>query len=100
MSKSELSYEPEIHPLETIGAYRIESEANPGLFYMVDLFDYDGEGSCTCQDYLNRIKPMRDASLNPVRQHCKHIQRAYVHAGRDFVRALLTKIKSGSFKRR
>lgn len=100
MSKKEEIYDPEITPLEVIGEYRIESEANPGVFYMIDLFDYDGEGSCTCPDYQHRIRPMREASLKPVHEHCKHINRAYAHAGRDFVRALLVKIKTGNFKRR
>jgi len=99
MPLSNNSYEPEITPLERLGEYRVESEDNPGTFYMIDLFDYDGEGSCTCADYCYRIQPMREANLKPVHEFCKHINRAYAHAGRDFVRALLVKIKSGQFKR-
>lgn len=100
MASSSKIYEPEIVPLETLGEYRIESESNPGVFYMIDLFAYDGEGSCTCEDYQYRIEPMRKADLKPVHEFCKHINRAYAHAGRDFVRALLAKIKAGEFKRR
>jgi hypothetical protein len=98
-SKTE-TWIPEIEPLETIGEFRVESESNPGHYYMVDLFAYDGMGSCTCPDHQYRTEPALKASLIPVHETCKHIDRCYAHAGREFVKMLLKKIKSGSFKRR
>jgi hypothetical protein len=99
MSKSE-SWTPEIVPLETLGEFRVESESDPGSYYMVDLFDYDGNGSCTCDDFKFRIGPMRDADIEPVHQSCKHIDRAFSVAGRELVKHLLKKSKEGQFKRR
>lgn len=89
------TWKPEVLPQEHFWEYLIESESNPGEHYKVDLRDFDGNGSCTCDDYKFRIHPIRDAEVEPIHKRCKHIQIAYECLGYDFMQKWIDNVKSG-----
>jgi hypothetical protein len=60
-----------------------------GRPYVIDLAAYQGNGSCSCPDFLTRCKPTWDKSKvvveysekNPLRTRCKHLNAAILHLG-------------------
>lgn len=58
------------------GCYLAFSQSSPETSYAVNLSDYGGLGSCTCDDYTLRRRPRwRDVRKPYDIFRCKHIRR-------------------------
>lgn len=97
-SSPEYRYMPEILPQGDIRSFLIQSESDPATYYAVDLMAYDGEGQCTCDDYMTRVEPSRKAGVKPVHRNCKHIRAAFEHVGREFMMQLSEMERKGIVK--
>lgn len=60
-------------PQHQAGHYRVESATKEEVEYDVDVLAYEGEGHCTCPDWMHRIGPELDAGRVPARRFCIHI---------------------------
>lgn len=87
-SSPEYKWAPQIRPQGDVRSFLVQSESDPGSFYAIDLMAYDGEGSCTCDDYLCRVEPHRKAGVEPVHRNCKHIRMAFEFVGRELMNRL------------
>lgn len=68
--------------------YLVESEANPGESYMVDLLAWQANGECSCQHFQMRILPALRDGQPPLVSHCKHITRARAEFTNDALRRM------------
>lgn len=66
-------------PQHQAGHYHVESATKEGVVYDVDVLAYEGEGHCTCPDWMNRIGPCLDAGTIPPRRFCIHLLEARDH---------------------
>lgn len=63
-----------------LGHYNVQSESDATKNYSVDLMDYGGLGSCTCDDQVFRRHPRwRKVRENHDSFRCKHIRFLRVH---------------------
>ena len=61
------------HPLR----YLVKASSLEGSVYLVDLGDFDGNGSCTCRDFeIRRKKRLKEGAKRGPATQCKHIATA------------------------
>ena len=62
-----------VEPYE-FGRYFVESESQPGEWYLVDLLGRARLGVCDCRDYEIRIQAAIDRGDPTTKPWCKHIE--------------------------
>lgn len=70
--------------------YRVRSASRTDLSYVVDLSEYQGNGQCTCPDFLCRREPniKKGKPLYTRLTMCKHVMAARI----DFLNTTLAAI--------
>ena len=89
---------PQIIPQDAVGGFLVESEGDPGTYYICDLMAYDGSGACECDDFTMRIECWRSREIDPVHKSCKHIRRAFAFVGQELIRKMVAMAKAGELK--
>lgn len=77
-----------------IGHYLVHSESQLETLYDVDILAHEGQGHCTCPDWLNRIGPAIDRGELPARRFCKHIIEAREHFADLCIERTLTMMRA------
>ena len=76
--------------------FYVASDSNPEVSYLVDLEEYAGNGSCTCQHFMMKMAHRLENSEHPAKPEelkCKHIIRAFIFFGQTTIvgRAIATR---------
>lgn len=59
--------------------YLVSSAKEPGMEYLVDLFEHDGAGTCSCYYFKYKIEPNYYRADKKGVFHCKHILAAKIY---------------------
>lgn len=77
-----------IEAYDALGRYKVESESNSDVAYVVDLLAYNGKGQCSCDDWSFRIGPALEREEEPTHFYCKHI----IAAREEFASLVIAKL--------
>lgn len=94
----EYNWTPDVIQHDSIGDFMMQSENDPSVYYVVDALAYNGEGSCTCEDFCIRTEPMRRRQIEPAHKNCKHIRKAKELMGHELAKKIAEMLRKGQLK--
>ena len=74
---------PKILPHDHVTRWLHESDSRPGEHHLVDLKELNGNGECSCEHFMYRLKPELERGERQVAR-CTHIRAVREHL-LDFV---------------